>query len=202
MKRIDLSGKRFGRLTVISAKAVINGHLFWTCICDCGRKKDVAGQKLRNGEVGSCGCLYRDSRTSCRTTHGGSRWPEYRVWKAMRERCEKSYSSGYAMYGAKGIRVCRRWKKFENFIADMGRRPTNANSLERVDGAKGYSPSNCRWATHKDQVRNRSNTIVVTINGVTAPLAQFGERHGLKWQTIYIRYRRGKRGKDLIVPIA
>lgn len=145
-KLVDLTGKVFNRWTVLGK----NKSLYWDCICICGNKRAVFQSSLLSGKSQSCGCLgggrkklpFRDS-------------PEYMVWSNMKRRCNDPNNAGYVYYGARGIKVCDRWLVFENFIADMGLRTSPKHSLDRVDNDGNYEPSNCRWATAKEQVANR-----------------------------------------------
>lgn len=98
-----------------------------------------------------------------KTTHGMCYYPEYSVWRTMRARCSKPSHNRYYLYGGRGISVCERWQKFENFIADMGRRPSEKYSIDRVDADGNYEPDNCRWATAKERANNRRNNIHVGI---------------------------------------
>ena len=146
-ERIDLTGKRFGRLFVLSV-ADRKYHLI--CVCDCGNKCTVAISSLKSGSTQSCGCL----RLERSKTHGMSHIPEFRVWNSMLERCNNPNNKRYCDYGGRGIKVCERWMDFKNFIADMGFRPKGL-TLERINNDKGYSPSNCKWDTGENQARNR-----------------------------------------------
>ena len=127
--------------------------------------------------------------------------PEYSSWRAMRRRCYDPTNKGYGSYGDKGIKVCDEWRNdFEAFLRDMGARPGPGYSVDRIDGTKGYSPTNCRWATHQEQINNRSNTIRECINGTTHTLKEWGTLYDIKYQTILHRYNAGDRGDRLIRP--
>lgn len=124
----------------------------------------------------------------------GQRTPEYSAWQAMLARTVNPKrspngvsSETWSRYGGRGIAVSKRWLKFENFLVDMGRRPTAKHSIERIDNNKGYTKSNCKWATRKEQQRNTSRNHLVTARGVTATLAEWIERTGLKWSTLWYR---------------
>jgi hypothetical protein len=145
---IDMSGQIFGRLTVIgrSTKANSTGAVFWCCRCECGTETETSGVNLRSGQTRSCGCLH--------ITHGMTLSPEYRVWRSMHQRCSNPKHIRYQRYGGRGITVCDRWGSFENFLADMGPRPTGL-TLERKNNDQGYSPDNCKWATWSEQNRNK-----------------------------------------------
>lgn len=148
---IDLSGQRVGRLTVIRATTERIGRcVIWECLCDCGNTTLVSVQNLRRGSTHSCGCW----KAECHTTHGYAprhgHTPTYRSWYAMVKRCTKPSSARYYRYGAIGVKVCRRWLKFENFLADMGERP-DGTTLGRYKDRGDYKPSNCAWMTRADQ---------------------------------------------------
>lgn len=142
------------------------------CMCACGMTRDVLVHNLRNGMSTSCGCD-KAAKTSERSrTHGMSRTPIYNAWRGMIERCTKPTHKSCAFYGGRGITVCRRWLKFENFYADMGDRPAG-RSLERRKNDKGYSPTNCYWATRKEQMNNTRSNFMLEFNGV--------RKHAREW---------------------
>lgn len=162
----DLAGKRFGRLLVLNrASAIGDGRPKWTCLCDCGISKAILGDSLRGSSVSSvksCGCLRREilakqhepGRPSPKKVHGWCHTPDYYGWYGMVYRCNNPKSTYYEGYGGRGIKVCDRWLKFENFLADMGKRPSGL-SLDRINNDGNYEPGNCRWATAKEQANNR-----------------------------------------------
>jgi hypothetical protein len=137
----------------------------------------VSGRKLRHGHTRSCGCLVVDSMKAVSTKHGKTKTPEFRSWKSMLSRCSTTATNkGTKHYAARGIKVCDRWMDcFENFLEDMGPKPTPRHSLDRIDVNGNYEPSNCRWATWTEQARNKRNVIYVTINGVTKARADWLE---------------------------
>ena len=155
-------GLSFGRLTVTALSTIRKtGHYCYECACSCGKAIVVKASSLQSGETESCGCL-KNELTSARTkTHGHARQytttTSYRVWKNMVARCQNERSTSYPWYGARGIKVCERWLKFENFLADMGDRPSD-RSIDRINNDGHYEPSNCRWATKKEQSANRRNS--------------------------------------------
>lgn len=152
---IDLSGARFGHLIAIerSDKARRGGY-YWLCRCDCGEYKKILGISLSDGVTKSCGCLQKKTAAKLRTTHGKSNSPEYRAWVGMRSRCNNPNKSNYRFYGARGVSVCKRWGRFENFFEDMGNMP-NGFTLDRIDPNGNYEPSNCRWASWETQYKNK-----------------------------------------------
>ena len=158
----DLSGMRFGRLLVIcQAESRNNSNqrnkcTRWNCVCDCGAQRTVFGSSLRGGLTTSCGCYHREVvAPMILRTHGGSYTGEYSSWKHMRRRCDSPKEHGFKTHGGRGIKVCARWiDSFVNFLEDMGPKPTPKHSIDRIDNDGHYEPSNCRWATAKQQQEN------------------------------------------------
>jgi hypothetical protein len=163
MRIIDLTGKQFGRWTVTRRKGSDpQGRPMWFCRCRCGKRKTLRGWELRSGNSKSCGCWRIEWSRNFHFKHGAAdyrnkrAWTEHYIWIAMRQRCFNKKHTAYARYGGAGIKVCKRWMKFENFIADMGRRPSMKYSLDRYPNPYGnYEPGNVRWATAKQQRHNR-----------------------------------------------
>lgn len=151
----DLSGQRFERLTAIAPTGEKRwGVYLWRCVCECGSETIAASNSLRSGTVRSCGCLARQAASAANTKHGYFGTPTYRSWDTLIQRCTNPASTNFPRYGARGIRVCDRWLKFEHFLADMGERPLGL-SIERRDNEKGYEPGNCVWATAREQRMNQ-----------------------------------------------
>jgi len=158
MRRSDITGQRFGRLVALQDVASNpNGIRIWECQCDCGNLARILVTSLRHGNTRSCGCLRVDLGGMNTYNHGhcnGSLSPTYKSWLAMRRRCQDTKNRSYARYGGRGIKVCDCWKKFENFLADMGERP-KGKTIDRIDNDGDYTPRNCKWSTPKQQAQNR-----------------------------------------------
>lgn len=157
------TGQRFGFLVVTAERGRIRDRPAVVCSCDCGNTKLVRLGDLTRGFIVSCGCrLRRQARVNAEAMvkHGAARKgsplrPTYNSWKMMIHRCNNPKIDVYQKYGAKGVKVCERWLVFENFVQDMGLRPSLLLSIDRVDPYGNYEPGNCRWATAKEQRNNR-----------------------------------------------
>lgn len=162
MKLIDLTGRRFGRWVVL--KRVDNNkarQTRWLCECNCGTIKEIEGASLKRRHTKSCGCLRLELVKKRVYKHGyamkGNRTDIYNSWMCMKQRCNNPETPDFKYYGGRGIKVCKRWCNFKNFLNDMGEKPKGL-TIERLNNDKGYSPDNCKWATRKEQSRNNRNT--------------------------------------------
>lgn len=193
----DLRGKQFHRLTVLHrASQNYKTAAVWVCRCTCGSIVEVVGLALRSGNTKSCGCLRNEKtrqRAVCRnTTHGLSHLPEHEVWEVMKARCSNPSHKSYPDYGGRGITVCPEWAaSFESFYNHVGPRPSDNHSIDRVDNNKGYEPGNVRWATAKQQGRNKRTNHHLTLNGETKTLAEWSEITGIKKNSLSARSRYG-----------
>lgn len=192
----DLTGVRFGRLLVLRRGANGNsGAVRWVCRCDCGTEKEHFANGLRSGQTASCGCSQVErfrAYGKAKRKHGLSRTKEEDAYRHMMARCYNEKAPQYKNYGGRGIRVCDSWREsITAFASDMGPCPSVTHSVERIDVNGDYEPSNCRWATWKEQQRNRRNNRMVTLRGETKPLAQWCEDLGLNYARIHARLRKG-----------
>ncbi len=190
----DMGGCRFTRLLVVDrAESDANGNARWHCQCDCGNTTITSGFTLRNGEAKSCGCLTTEQLKQRNLTHGRTKTPEYTSWASMLQRCENPKNVKYHHYGARGIKVCERWRNFQSFYADMGLRPSPKHTLERLDNELGYEPKNCAWATKSQQNYNKRDNHLVTYRGQIMPLgmAILKSGSGVNRSTIQGRLGRG-----------
>jgi hypothetical protein len=179
----DLTGKVFDRLTVL-------GFLHnnkWECQCSCGNISEVNTYGLNSGRTKSCGCLHKELVGNKFRTHGLYGTPEYVSWNAMKNRCSNKSSPVYFRYGGRGITVCQRWlDSFENFLEDMGSRPSDT-TLDRIDVNKGYNKDNCRWANNLTQANNKTSTHLITLNGETMSVMEWCRRLNYNYGVIQAR---------------
>ena len=194
----DLTGATFGRLTVIERAANRNKHVYWRCQCECGNEVEVRADSLTRGPTVSCGC-YHDEVV---TKHGMWESSEYHIWRAMLTRCENKNMHAYDRYGGRGIKVCEDWHNFQTFYADMGAFPGSGYSLDRIDNSGDYCPENCRWATWKQQGRNRDYNRMLTYRGNQRCIAEWSEVTGISHSTLRMRLERGWTAKEaLTIPV-
>jgi len=195
---LDMTGRRFGFLTVIRREGSYRKttQAAWLCRCDCGSEKVVGGDNLRRGLSKSCGCQQHLGPTP---THGLTDTPIYSIWQGMFARCYNPRNPAYKHYGGRGIRVCERWSTVENFVADMGSRPAGL-TLDRIDNDSNYEPTNCRWATRRQQANNtRRNVIIPTSHG-NLTFTELARLAGISKTALYYRLSRGLKGDQLLAP--
>lgn len=154
----SLTGQTFGRLSVLERYGSRKGRVNWLCRCECGKLHEAVSHALTSGHTKSCGCWKDERNASTEPTHGhASRKtglsPTYQSWRGMWTRCTNPNVKSYKDYGGRGVQICERWKDFGNFLADMGERP-DGRTLDRINVHGNYEPSNCRWATRKEQAMN------------------------------------------------
>ena len=204
---VVIPGQRYGRWTILEEVGIRHkpsGEVVRQCLCQCscGNTKIVGLGCLRTGSVASCGCL-RDEKIAAvgrrNTTHGKSHTPTHRAWSSMFQRCHNPNHKFYSYYGGRGIAICQRWQdSFESFLEDMGELPSPLHSLDRIDNDGDYCPSNCRWATQKEQRRNTRINIMLTYQGKTLCLGEWAEITGLNYYTLYSRVKSGWTDEDVL----
>lgn len=191
MKMMDMTGKRFGRLLVVGLERRRVGkriRIYWTCHCDCGETVSVESSNLRSLRTNSCGCLQRELSTIQATKHGQSRSALYHIWYGMIMRCTNPNDRAFKNYGGRGITVYPAWlSSFEAFARDMGPRPSPEYSIDRIDNDGNYEPENCRWATRRQQGRNRRGLIRVNYQGKTVCLKEAAEAAGIEYKLAHDR---------------
>lgn len=188
----DLTGKVFGRWTVLeySGRRYVSRIPMWKCACECGASKVVSSANLEFGTSKSCGCLSAELTSDREKDHGRSGSRTHKIWTQLRQRCNNPKDDAYHRYGGRGIKVCERWSSFQNFLDDMGEAP-EALTLDRIDNDGNYEPGNCRWATRKEQARNRTSNVNLTFEGKTLNLTAWSEVTGISQGTMTARLARG-----------
>lgn len=174
-------GERYGSMTALSnpdAEGLVK------CVCVCGRQEEVASRRLMSYKSPGCNCKRKDSLRRIATTHGLSGTRTYRIWKDVVRRALGRKSRD--LYAERGITICERWRSYENFLHDMGECPPGL-SIDRIDNDGSYEPGNCRWATAKEQNRNKRSTIIVNYKGQDIPLRELAERQNISARAL--RYR-------------
>jgi hypothetical protein len=168
-----------------------HGNLEWNCQCRCGALKRVLGSNLLGGANPSCGCYKTEVLVRRNYKHGLVSRPEHKAWCGIRQRCYNPRNQDYSHYGGRGIRVCDRWVDFAQFFADMGPMPTPYHTIERIDNNGDYEPGNCKWATRKEQNRNKRNIPLYDYRGRRVSVAELSELSGVPAGTLSHRLKRG-----------
>lgn len=190
--KTDLSGMRFNGWTVLNFDEASAKLPMWVCACDCGTHKSVWAADLKRGRSKSCGCEKRKASAAARTTHNMSRHPAYQSWIHMRSRCQNSNDTYYRLYGGRGIIVCLEWlESFEAFWADMGPSWAKGLSIDRINVNGNYEPSNCRWATSKEQALNRRDKRLIETPSGQMSAEEASIAYNLPLQTIRSRIKYG-----------
>lgn len=182
-KIIDETGNTYGRLTVLS---IVNRKYHWNCLCSCGKETIVLGEHLRTSNTRSCGCLKKEVVSKRNTRHGMYHAPGYRTWQNMLQRCNNPKNSEYKNYLGRGIKVCSEWHDFAKFFADMGPLPQGM-SLDRIDNNGDYCKVNCRWATTKEQSRNKRSNRILELNGEKLHAVDWAKKLGIDYSTLHKR---------------
>ena len=189
-------GHKYNRLTPVEFLGSDGrGHGLWKCVCDCGSANVIAvTARLRNGYKKSCGCLQREVRSTSHFKHGHAATisREYNIWSGIKSRCLNPSALYFHRYGGRGISICSRWREsFSSFLEDMGRAPSDQHSIDRINNDGNYDPSNCRWATRKQQGRNTRKNRIVAINGKDMVFSEACEVYGIHWATAISRIKSG-----------
>jgi hypothetical protein len=191
---IDITGQRYGRLTVIEKIGRKNKHTYWKCQCDCGKEVIVTSNGLRTGKTKSCGCLKKEISRKAFETHGLSKRHRrlHAIWCKIKIRCFNKNAPCYKNYGGRGITMCLDWAdSFQRFFDwAMTNGYTDELTIDRINNNGNYEPSNCRWATPKEQARNRRTSVYLTINGITMTLPEWADRSGINLEIIRTRINR------------
>lgn len=187
---INLIGKRFHKMSVLKRAPNRGIRVFWLCRCDCGRQKEIWSASLKTGATQSCGCQ-RSEANKKRATHGMSRTRLFGVWTGMINRCHHPKTVGYKNYGARGIKVCKRWKKFINFHSDMSSTYKSGLQIERMDNNGNYCPKNCIWTTRDKQNRNKRNNRYLEFNGKKQTLSEWSRELGITLTGVINRITQG-----------
>jgi hypothetical protein len=195
----DLTGFRFGSLTILrlGKKERPTTGAWWLCACDCGTQKNLPATDLVAGKISSCGCEHAQRIGIASTTHGMSKSRTYRLWMAMRNRCNRLNQD----YSARGITYDKRWDVFENFLADMGEAPDGL-SLDRINVNGNYEKANCRWATREQQANNTRANVFIEWNGKRQTRSQWEKEFGMRPTTLRSRLKAGWPMERAMRPLA
>jgi hypothetical protein len=198
----DLSGRRFGYLTVISYAGHKNNRIYFNCKCDCGNQKEIRGSHLKGGLIVSCGCYHKKVTSTISQkviTHGKSQTRLYRVFMDMKTRCYNSKSKDYKNYGGRGITICKEWLQdytsFEDWALKNGYDESAKKgvcTIDRINVNGNYEPSNCRWVSNKEQANNKTTNHYITYNGETKTISQWSSITGISKSVILNRLVRHK----------
>lgn len=197
---------KHGLLTILREDTKRGSRRYFWCRCDCGTEKAVRSDHLWAGKILSCGCEH-SRRSSARVgnmhrhniTHGASDTRAYVIWHSMKGRCLNPNNHAYSSYGGRGIKICKRWMSFPNFLADMGQ-PPDEHEIERTNNNKGYAPSNCRWATRREQQNNRRANRLLTHDGLNMTVAEWSRHLNFSDTAIRSRLDAGMSTADALDP--
>lgn len=192
-RTVNLIGRKFGRLTPLGLLGFATHGAVWLCRCNCGAFSTPLGTKLLNDKTVSCACYRRNRLGDENRTHGETKTRLYRLYTDMHTRCYNPHSKAWGDYGGRGIKVCERWHKFENFRDDVGQPPSPEHQIDRYPDNNGnYEPDNFRWATRTEQARNKRNNRLATYNNETKCVAEWSEISGLGKSVITDALNRGE----------
>jgi len=183
LKASDAIGKRYGRLIINDIESIKDKNGKWfsqaVCSCDCGSQVKSRFSSISRGSTQSCGCLQKERAIACKTTHGSTNTPEWRIWTSLKGRCQNPKNKDYDRYGGRGITIHDSWNSFKTFISDMGLKPTSKSTIERIRNNEGYGPENCIWASMLEQANNRRSNLLLKVNGEVKTCAQWARIVGV-----------------------
>lgn len=192
----NLKGFQFGSLTVLELGRSKGNGAVWLCQCKCGNQKEIRASDMVEGKVNSCGCEHRQRIAKANVTHGMTKTRTYRIWGAMRNRCNKIHQD----YSCRGITYDEKWDDFNNFIADMGEAPDNM-SLDRIEPNGNYNKSNCRWATQDTQANNKRSSVFIEWNGKKQTVSQWAKELNMNHYTLRSRLKKGLSVEQAFTPL-
>lgn len=188
----NLVGQKFGRLSVVSFSHKKGGTYYWNCVCDCGTERLVTRGALIKGTTKSCGCLKGERGAAFFRTHGMYRDRLYHIHENIKQRCKNPKNDNFIYYGGKGVKICKEWLKFEDFLGwAMANGYKEGLTIDRIDNNKDYCPENCRWVTTAIQARNTCRNIFLTLNNKTQCLADWSSELGIHYGTLHARKKQG-----------
>lgn len=194
----DLTGQKFGRLTVVSYAGFKVRHC-WLCECNCGNKIVTRGNSLKTGNTESCGCIGKERIIECSRTHGMAHTAEYHIWLGIKKRCYNRNSQYYKDYGDRGIIVCDKWlESFLNFYEDMGERPSKLHSIERINNNGNYCSENCKWAIATEQANNKRNNRYITYQNRKMTVPQWSRELNVNPTSMYAKVYKGLSDDNII----
>lgn len=198
----DMTGRTYGRWTVVSFSHTKKPHDYYNCRCECGTERVVQAPSLRSGTSVSCGCYRVDINRDLHWKHGAVKHPAYQSWTAMRRRCEDPEFIRYKDYGGRGISFCEEWREFSGFWNDMGPTWRPGLTLERKDVNGNYTPSNCTWVTRFEQGQNKRNTVWIETPWGKLPQTEAARRGGIHLMTLRQRIKAGWPPETWFLPSA
>lgn len=192
-------GDKFNRLTIVREdKKDSHGRKFYLCNCDCGNTKVIGRHGILSGRAKSCGCYMKEQSSKYNSNRGNplikENHSEYSSYVRMKSRCLVESNNRFNNYGGRGIKICDRWlDSFENFLKDMGKKPTEKHSIDRIDVNGDYTPDNCKWSTNSEQQRNKRGNLLVNVNGKIVCAKEASEILGINYNTLFQRVKRGSK---------
>lgn len=188
----NLKGKNFGKLTVLERIENKGEKVCWICFCECGNYKNVLSVHLKDGAITNCGCVKKQIISKANTKHGKSNTRLFRIYSHMKDRCYRKNDKRYKNYGGRGIKICDEWlNDFMNFYNWAMKNGYQENlTIDRINVNGNYEPSNCRWASIKDQMNNTTRNVYLTYNNETHTISEWSEIIGIPYKTLQRRLNR------------